>query len=432
MTNDESRMTGVLDDPATYERLDPAGIGGRFLDLSRGVRDGVDLGAGADLALVASRLDGVSRVVIAGMGGSAIGGELIRGWAESAAATVPIISWRDYGLPSWADTHTLVLAVSVSGNTAETRAALSEAARRGVPAVAIGGAGEMREEANEMALPYVALDYAHEPRAGLGFTFGTPLAVLRQLGFVPDFEADLERALCQVDACASAWGLHVPVDHNLAKHLALQLAGAQPPHSPQPTTHNPIPAIFAAQHLTGVAMRWKTQINENADAPAFWDSLPEANHNTVQGLAVGGARNLFALLLDSEHYPPDIRKRVDITRDLLDDAGVPARVIALEEEATSAPAFEATAPGRGQSRSARGSDPALIRERQPASDSDAGSPPASGSGSGSSAGRGPDSVLADILAYTLLGDLVSYYLAILLERDPSATESLAAVKEWMG
>lgn len=363
-------MPTNLDDPTVYAHLDPAGIGARFVALPTQLCEGWRLAETADLnALIRRNAEQprFHRVLVAGMGGSAIGGELIRGLADHTDHAVQIVSWRDYGLPSWVDHDTLVLAVSVSGGTAETRSALATAVEHKIPALAICGPGAMSGEARQRGVPLISLGYRHEPRAGLGFTFATPYRVLQRLNLLPDEVSTFEDAISAIDRVTEPWRPSVPADGNMAKQIALALQGPSPA-----SVDLRLPVVYGARHLSGVAMRWKTQFNENADLLAFWETLPESNHNGIQGVESTATVNakLFHLLLDSPHYPRELRERVAITKALLEENGRGCRVIEVDVPST----------------------------------------------------------LAEVLTLTVLGDLVSYYLALLLGRDPSSTAQLNAVK----
>lgn len=345
-----------LDKSDTFGERDPGGFGGRLLDLPAQARAGWLLG---EQATVLPFDDPPNRVLIAGMGGSAIGGQLLRGLVESEPESAQIVCWRDWGLPEWVDDSTLVVAISVSGSTPETRSAFAAAAARGAPRLVITGPGPLLAEARSAGALVLEIEYASEPRAGLGYTLLAPYRALQTLGLVADATPGFEPAAARLGGLASEWRPDNPVGSNLAKQMAIEL-------------RDRLPVIYGARHLLGVAVRWKTQINENADGWAQWEALPEAGHNALQGCATpaGFRKWLHGVVLESAHYPAPISDRVAVALEILAGQGISVSRVQID------------APNR----------------------------------------------LGEVLAVSLLGDMVSYYLAILRERDPSATEMLKMIR----
>ena len=231
--------------------------------------------------------EGIQKVVVVGLGGSAIGGDLLAAYAEPMLS-VPLIVQRSYSLPAWAaGENTLVICSSHSGNTEETLAGFEQAKQRGCKILAITTGGKLAELASESGESTWRFDFDSQPRAAVGYSFGLLLAAVSRIGLIPDQSSaivDTVKAMKaqQIDLLPE---VYVPI--NLAKRLAGQFIGRWA-------------TIWASGLLEPVARRWKTQINENANAQASFELLPEANHNTLQGIEqpenqFGASMHLFLM-----------------------------------------------------------------------------------------------------------------------------------------
>jgi glucose/mannose-6-phosphate isomerase len=249
------------------------------------------------------------RIVITGMGGSAIGGTLAQALV-AGECRAPIAVVRDYALPAFAGPGTLVIASSHSGNTEETLAATEAAIERGALLLAITRGGKLAALAESRGAPVWRFEHAGQPRSAVGFSFMLTLAVLARLGLIADPSAQVADAVAAM--CAQQARLHadVPVVHNPAKRMAGQLMERYA-------------AIFAAGHLAPVARRWKGQINEVGKAWAAFDELPEMDHNTVVGTMYPEALigKFMVLFLRSAHDHPRNRLRATVTREIFMTAG---------------------------------------------------------------------------------------------------------------
>ena len=253
--------------------------------------------------------NGVSNIVIIGMGGSAIGGSMLRSLlAEECPA--PILSNRDYQIPSFVGPDTLVIASSHSGNTEETLAAFKAAHQRGAKVISISNGGkiaELTEEAGGLAWQF---DYDSQPRAAIGYSLLLPLALLVRLGMIRDFSADVDEAAHVLRQQQNRLGSQSPVASNPAKRLAEQMLDR-------------MVFLFAAEPLTPVARRWRGQIAENGKAWAQFEQLPEMNHNAVVGLGrpEALADRAFVLFLESPLAHPRNQRRGELTRQMFISAG---------------------------------------------------------------------------------------------------------------
>ena len=251
----------------------------------------------------------VKHIIIAGMGGSAIGGSLVQVHV-AGECSVPITVVRDYRLPAAAGPETLVIATSHSGNTEETLAASRAALERGARVMAITRGGKLARLAEESGWPLWRFEHAGQPRAAVGYPFMLTLGVLVKLGLVPDPSTELAGVVAAMREQQQRLRAEVPVTANPAKRLAGQLMDR-------------IPLIFGAGRLAPVARRWKAQINEVAKALAVFDELPEMDHNSVVGtlypdMLVG---KFMALFLRSSFEPPRHARRAEVTRQIYMTAG---------------------------------------------------------------------------------------------------------------
>jgi glucose/mannose-6-phosphate isomerase len=243
-------------------------------------------------------------IVVAGMGGSAAGGDLLAACAAEQL-DVPVIVHRGYGLPAFADARTLVLACSYSGETAETVSAAEQAIARDVPLVAITTGGRLGRLAEQHGLSRVTVPTGLMPRMALGYLFFPALAVLHRVGVSVVRDEDIAEALDVLDAQAVTLAPDRPVDANEAKQLACAI-------------DRRLPAIYGGPDTARVAYRWKTDLQENAKAVALAGALPEMNHNEIEAWRQPGAAALHLVLLRDAGEPAEIVRRFTVVRQLVD------------------------------------------------------------------------------------------------------------------
>ncbi len=213
----------------------------------------------------------VRQVVISGMGASSIGGELAACLVDDSSR-VPVFVNRDYDLPAFASgPDTLVIALSHSGDTEETLSATRRAIERGTCLLAITTGGSLAPFASEAGGIAWIYRYDSPPRAALGWLYGQVLAALSRLNVAPDLAQDVEETVGLLRRTQPRYSPENPTTKNIAKRIAGQLVER-------------FPVIWGAGLLAPVARRWKTQMNENAKSAAFFELLPELNHNAVVGL----------------------------------------------------------------------------------------------------------------------------------------------------
>jgi glucose/mannose-6-phosphate isomerase len=242
-------------------------------------------------------------LVVAGMGGSAIGGALARA-ALGDHASRPIFVTRAYGLPPWTTPDTMVLCASYSGNTEETLACYESAGALGARRMVVTTGGRLAEMAREDGVPVIPLPGGFQPRAAVAYMTVAALEVAALCGAGPRLTSEIDVAASHTEQLVTEWGPDAGED-SLAKTLARGL-------------HGTIPVVAGAGLTTPIAYRWKTQINENAKQPCFSHELPELDHNELVGWE--GALELgrfSAVFLDDSDAHPRVKERMALTERLI-------------------------------------------------------------------------------------------------------------------
>ncbi len=343
-----------LDDPELYEKLDPGDMSARIAELPQQCQEAWRKAMDFDLPPDYGEID---KVVISGVGGSAIGGGLLASLVAAEGA-VPILVHRDYGLPSFIDAKTLIIASSYSGMTEETVSSLNQALTTPAKKLIITSGGRLRAIAEEKGIPVFTIDYLAQPRAALAHNFIPLLAILQKLGLISDKSQDIAEAVKVLDELKLTIAQDRPLSHNPAKQLATKLFGH-------------IVIIYGAGILSEVARRWKTQINENSKAWAFYEVFPELNHNAIVGYEFPAEMKLFVVLLRSPKFDPPTLLRYQVTCELLARRNISYEIVDAEGE----------------------------------------------------------SPLSQMLSLILFGDYVSYYSALLYQVDPTLVAAIDYLKQ---
>jgi glucose/mannose-6-phosphate isomerase len=269
---------------------------GRDLEVPRQVA----LGGGRSLVYHAPR-----GVLVVGMGGSAISGDLARD-ALGDRFSVPLFVSRDYSLPPFADRDFLVLASSYSGNTEETLSAYVDAVERGCMVISLSSGGKLEEFSRTLGIPHLHLPSGMLPRTALPFMLIPILTVLNKLEVIPPVEEDVMHASEVLRDILSRNSVGIPTADNSAKKLAVELVGY-------------VPVVYGWGYLSSAAYRVMTDFQENSKVPAKSALLPEADHNEVLGWQA--PKNLTALfaviLLRDRGEPKEMKARIEATRDLI-------------------------------------------------------------------------------------------------------------------
>jgi len=288
----------TLDDPRLFERTDAHRTGDVLAAFPAQCRAALALRAAPAISLPRPKL-----VVLVGMGGSAAGADLIAGCAAERLE-VPIVVHRGYGLPPTASKHTLVVASSYSGDTAEVLSAAEAALERAIPMVALTAGGRLEALASSRKVPRVKLPDGLMPRMALGYLFFPALRILADVGLEIATEADVAEAVEVVTALGAELGPARPAAQNQAKRLALTI-GAR------------LPAFYGGPSTGGVAYRWKTEVEENAKRFAIAGAIPEMNHNEIEAWRAPAAAAMHAVFLRDRDESAEIERRFAVMRDLI-------------------------------------------------------------------------------------------------------------------
>jgi len=247
-------------------------------------------------------------ILVTGLGGSAIGGDILRTYAMQKAQ-VPVLVNRDYDIPEFVNGDSLVLAVSYSGNTEETLSSYQQAYQKGAAIIAVTGGGKLADMAQKDGCAVVKIPGGLSPRAATGYLFAPLALILEELGILQGAAHDLEETVQVLRNVRDAIypGIDFPV--NQARALAKEMKGN-------------IPVIWGSSARTEtVAMRWKTQINENAKSPAYFSIFPELNHNEIVGFEAPAdliARLVVIILRDPADHGR-VKKRMEISQGIIKD-----------------------------------------------------------------------------------------------------------------
>jgi len=291
-------------------------------------------------------------IVILGMGGSAIGGNLLSDYLANELS-IPIVVIRGYNIPKFVDEDSLVFAVSYSGNTEETLSALKKCMEVKARVIAV--------LAQENNFPVIKVPAGIQPRAAISYLFFPVLKALERLGLIKERNGEIKETNNILQKLSKEYGAKSPSKNNLAKKVAMSI-------------YQYLPLVYGSEGLLrAVAMRWKTQINENSKWPCFWNVFPELDHNEIVGYEIENNINRqvkIIYLLDKEGLLR-VEQRREITRKIIEDKVAEFIVC----------------PTKGKGKMAR------------------------------------------MFSLIFLGDLASYYLAILNQVDPSPVACIEDLKK---
>ncbi|MCM8794608.1 MAG: bifunctional phosphoglucose/phosphomannose isomerase [Candidatus Omnitrophica bacterium] len=261
------------------------------------------------------------RLLILGMGGSAIGGDLLANFAGTEIPK-PLAVSRTYDIPRWVDGKTLVLACSYSGNTEETLSAAARARETGARIAVLTSGGKLADWADRNRLPLHRIPAGWPPRTALGYMTFVPLGLLTRLGWIRRKKMKVEEACSELERyIQTEIALSVRTSSNQAKQIALRLKGR-------------LPVLYGAAGWEGITFRWRTQLEENAKTLAFHHIFPEATHNEISGWVQPAdlTKRITALFLTDTAVHPRTLRRMKFTAGIVRAEG--ARVL------------EVSAPGR--------------------------------------------------------------------------------------
>ena len=296
-------FSSPLDDVEEIERIDKSSMLRFSVEAARHYLEAARLSE--KIAVDYSKPDSV---IVAGMGGSAIGGELLKDFARSQAP-VPIEVSKDYTLPAYAGKRSLVVIVSYSGDTEESLSAFLNAIKRHCMTYCVSSGGSLLKFAEKLNVPHLCVPAGMPPRAASPYLLVPQLALLEKMLLVSGVSEGLDEATQILDKISHENTPEKPVESSPAKSLASGI-------------NNTAPVVYGFGIYRGVAQRWKQQFNENAKVPAKWEVFPELDHNEIVGWEKAGvlAKHFSTVFLRDKSEPAEVRSRIEITKTLLPHA----------------------------------------------------------------------------------------------------------------
>jgi glucose/mannose-6-phosphate isomerase len=244
-------------------------------------------------------------IIVAGMGGSAIGGELLKDWTRDKVA-VPVEVCREYSLPAYADKHTLVFVVSYSGETEESLSTFLDAIKRKCMIICISSGGTLHKFAEKLNVPHLRVPSGMAPRATLPYLFMPLPILLEKTGLVSDVTQEISETVKVLNQVSDANSPARLLEDNFSKKLASSICGT-------------VPVVYGFGIYRSVAQRFKTQFNENSKVPAKWEYFSELNHNEIVGWEEARelAEHFSIILIRDDDETEVIRRRIETTKELL-------------------------------------------------------------------------------------------------------------------
>jgi glucose/mannose-6-phosphate isomerase len=307
-------MTG-----ASIKRYDLSNMRQLLVDFPKQINDAVRIGASASVKVTTAK---VHNIVITGLGGSAIGGDLLRSYVAEQI-DIPFVVSRHYFLPKFVNHNSLVVVSSYSGTTEETIAAYRDAVRRKAQIVCITTNGEVARLAAQHRHPLITIPKGYPPRAALGYSFFPLLVVLAKLKILASRDADIRETVTLLTRQAKMYGSLGAGDRNEAFRIAKIL-------------YNKIPIVYSpADRFDVVNLRWRGQMAENAKVLSFGHVVPEMNHNELVGWKVlrrHMAEMAVVFLRDRDEHPR-VKLRMEITKEIVGEYA--AKVVEAHSEGRS-------------------------------------------------------------------------------------------------
>ncbi len=302
---EDSQTMHLLDETNEIKKIDPKGMYDLIYQFPSQFEDASNIAGAAELP--DWNASGIENIVLAGLGGSAIGGDLVRSYLAERL-NIPFFICRNYTLPRFVGESSLIFISSYSGNTEETLSAYDDALNRKAMILALSTGGKVEEKSLQNKITWVNIPKGFPPRAALGYSFVPVLVMLEKLGFVEGEKALIKRTGEFLSSNRLRYGLESGVRENPAKRIALEL-------------HQKLPIIYAAtDHFDAVSTRWKGQICENAKMLAFNNVFPEFNHNELVGWKILSEYrdNLIVVILKDQDDHPRVKSRMEIVKRIIE------------------------------------------------------------------------------------------------------------------
>jgi len=294
---------------ANIKKLDKSGMLNLLLDFPLQCKQAYDI---AKVNQLLFEKKDFTKIVFAGLGGSAIGGDLVRSYLYFQSK-IPISVCREYELPVYVDNSTLVFILSYSGNTEETLSAYQQAKEKGASLILISSDGALKEYATKDKLTFIEIPRGLPPRCALGYLSIIPLALLNKLGVVQDIAPSISEVVEVLEELKNKnLNPRIGQKDNIAKYIADKL-------------FNKLPVIYSSSvHFDAAVTRLRSQLNENSKSLASTHVFPEMNHNEIVGWQNPKKlfKNFVVLMLRDKDMHRRVATRMDITSDILKDGSI--------------------------------------------------------------------------------------------------------------
>jgi glucose/mannose-6-phosphate isomerase len=302
----------ILDAPTDLRKMDPSGMLRIVSEMPQHVEKAIIVSSSVPIGVPGS---GFKHVVVAGMGGSAIAGDVLRTLMEERAS-VPCVVVRDYASPVFIGRQTLLFCSSYSGNTEESLSQYENAKKKDAGIICLGSGGELQRRALVDGVPFLKIEEGLPPRAAIGYSFFMMYDVLRRMSVLSEESGETSETVSLLRSKAQIYHEETPTSHNPAKKLAAELL-------------NKLVIVYGSRLTSCASLRWKCQLNENSKTLAYANEFPELNHNEIvgwRGLKALGTPTQVMVLRDSGEHQR-VAKRIGITLELMRGDGVQAREV---------------------------------------------------------------------------------------------------------
>ncbi|MCL2358841.1 MAG: bifunctional phosphoglucose/phosphomannose isomerase [Nitrososphaerota archaeon] len=309
----------ILDDPEKIRAIDKSGMIDFCINATSHYRNAAEIAQKIQV-----NNPQPDSIIIVGMGGSAIGGELVKDWARDKLK-IPIEINRDYHLPAYADKKTLVLVSSYSGDTEETLSAFLDALKRGCMIFCLTSGGAVLTAAKKHKVPYLQVPGNMPPRAALPYMLVPLLIYLQKAGLAKNVEEELGEAFALIEKISKENGIDTPMVENFAKNTANYMGDSAP-------------CAYGFGVYRSVAQRFKQQFNENSKTVAKWEYFPELNHNEIVGWEGRGeqCRWFSVIFIRDKAEPIEIETRIETTKSIMERIGLITFDLEVQGECTLA------------------------------------------------------------------------------------------------
>jgi glucose/mannose-6-phosphate isomerase len=248
----------------------------------------------------------IDNVIISGMGGSAISGDIMADLFRDKI-DVPLVVNREYDLPKWVNKDTLIIFISYSGNTDEVLSAFKIASQKKCKIICISSGGKLQELAQKREVPFLQIPPGLQPRAATAYLLFPSILLLKKIGLLKTtIENDIQEALTVTTEFFTLNAPSIAEENNPSKQLARKLL-------------NTTPQIYGWGIYTPIAIRWRQQFNENSKIIAHADTAPECNHNDIVGWSANpevSKQYTTVLFRDNDEETIPMTTRLDFMRDL--------------------------------------------------------------------------------------------------------------------